>query len=291
MAQGVALQIATPLTDVNTTLSNLKQELVIISLAGIALAGIAGALVAARAIRPVAALADSVDHVAKTGDLSHRIPVKGHDEPAVLAQRFNEMMEGLEQARHAQDQLIADASHELRTPLTALRSNVELLASGAELDPEDRRKLIEDLTVQLDGVGALVGDLVLLARGERALTNPVPVQLDEITEDAVARARAWWPAATITITAAPTTVTGDPDALGRAIGNLIDNGVKHGGGTSRWSLPTGSCGYATTAPASRSTRTSRSSRAFGAAPTPGRARVQGSAWRSLSRSRSPTAAT
>ncbi len=230
VAQGVALQIAQPLTDVNTTLSNLEQELVIISLAGIALAGIVGALVAARGIRPVAALAESVDHVAKTGDLSHRIPVKGHDEPALLAQRFNEMMEGLEQARHAQDQLIADASHELRTPLTALRANVELLASGARLDPEDRKKLTEDLTVQLDGVGGLVGDLVLLARGERTLMNPVPVQLDEITEDAVARARAFWPNATIAITAAPTTVSGDPDALGRAIGNLIDNAVKHGGG-------------------------------------------------------------
>jgi two-component system sensor histidine kinase MprB len=230
VTQGIALQIAQPLTEVNTTLSNLRDELIIISLAGIALAGIAGALVAARSIRPVTALADSVNHVAKTGDLSHRIPVKGHDEPALLARRFNEMMEGLEQARHAQDQLIADASHELRTPLTALRANVELLASGAKLDPDDRKRLTEDLTVQLDGVGGLVGDLVLLARGERALVNPVPVQLDEITEDAVARARAWWPTATIAVTAEPTPVAGDPEALGRAIGNLIDNGVKHGGG-------------------------------------------------------------
>ncbi len=230
VAQGVALQIAQPLTDVDTTLANLQQELVIISLAGIALAAVAGTLIAARGVRPVTALAESVDHVARTGDLSHRIPVHGHDEPAILAQRFNEMMEGLEQARHAQDQLIADASHELRTPLTALRANVELLASGAELDPEDRKRLTEDLTVQLDGVGGLVGDLVLLARGERALVNPVPVQLDEVTEDAVARARAWWPNATIAITAEPTRVVGDPDALGRAVGNLIDNGVKHGGG-------------------------------------------------------------
>jgi len=230
VAQGVAMQIAQPLTAVDTTLSNLKNELIIICLAGIALAGIVGAIVAARGVRPVTALAEDVNHVAKTGDLSHRIPVHGHDEPALLAQRFNEMMEGLEQARHAQDQLIADASHELRTPLTALRANVELLASGAELDPEDRKRLTEDLTVQLDGVGGLVGDLVLLARGERSLVNPVPVQLDEITEDAVARARAFWPQATIAITAEPTTVNGDPDALGRAIGNLIDNGVKHGGG-------------------------------------------------------------
>jgi two-component system, OmpR family, sensor histidine kinase MprB len=230
VASGVALQVAQPLTQVNATLDNLRRELIIISLAGIAIAAIAGAVVAAGGLRPVRALAADVDHVARTGDLSHRIEVSGNDEPAMLARRFNEMLEGLEQARHAQDQLIADASHELRTPLTALRANVELLASGAELDPEDRRKLTEDLTVQLDGVGALVGDLVLLARGERALVNPVPVELDEVAEDAAARARAWWPDAEITVATEPTPVMGDPDALARAVSNLIDNGVKHGGG-------------------------------------------------------------
>jgi two-component system sensor histidine kinase MprB len=227
---GLALQVAQPLTAVNETLANLRQQLILIGLAGIALAAVSGAIVGARGVRPVTMLASSVDHVARTGDLSHRIPVTGNDEPARLARRFNEMLEGLEQARHAQDQLVADASHELRTPLTALRANVELLASGAQLDPEDRRRLTEDLTVQLDGVGALVGDLVLLARGERVLVNPVPVELDEVADDAVARARAWWPDAKIQITTQPSVVMGDPDALGRAVGNLIDNAIKHGGG-------------------------------------------------------------
>jgi len=230
IGQGLALQVAEPLTEVDETLANLRQQLILICLAGIALAAISGAIVGARGIRPVKMLATSVDHVARTGDLSHRIPVTGDDEPAQLAHRFNEMLEGLEQARHAQDQLVADASHELRTPLTALRANVELLASGAELDPEDRRRLTEDLTIQLDGVGALVGDLVLLARGERALVNPVAVELDEVADDAVARARAWWPEATIHIQTEPSVVMGDPDALGRAVGNLIDNAIKHGGG-------------------------------------------------------------
>jgi len=227
---GLALQVAEPLTQVDAALADLRQQLILIGLAGIALAALSGAIVGTRGIRPVTVLAASVDHVARTGDLAHRIPVSGDDEPARLARRFNEMLEGLEQARHAQDQLVADASHELRTPLTALRANVELLASGAELDPEDRRRLTEDLTVQLDGVGALVGDLVLLARGQRALAQPVPVQLDEVADDAVARARAWWPDATIQITTQPSNVIGDSDALGRAVGNLIDNGVKHGGG-------------------------------------------------------------
>ena len=175
----------------------------------------------------------------RTGDLSHRIPVNGDDEAAQLAARFNAMLHSLEQARSAQDQLVADASHELRTPLTALRANVELLASGAVLAPDDRRRLIDDLTVQLDEFGGLVGDLMLLARGERTLAHPVPVALDELTDDAVARARAWWPEAALTVTTTPTIVLGDPDALSRAVANLIDNAIKHGGGTAEISVHDG----------------------------------------------------
>ena len=228
--RGLALQVARPLSEVNATLDTLRTRLALISLAGIALAGVLGAAVAARGVRPVQALAGSVDHVARTGDLSHRIPVDGDDEPARLARRFNEMLASLDQARQAQDRLVADASHELRTPLTALRANVELLASGAPLDDLERGNLLEDLTVQLDGVGGLVGDLVELARGDRPVTSPVPVDLEELVHDAAARARAFWPNADIRVEGSCGEVMGDPDALARAVGNLIDNAVKYGEG-------------------------------------------------------------
>jgi len=227
--RGLAVQVARPLTEVSATLDTLRARLALISLAGIALAGVLGAVVAARGVRPVQALAGSVDHVARTGDLSHRIPVDGDDEPARLARRFNEMLASLDQARQAQDRLVADASHELRTPLTALRANVELLASGAPLDEIERGTLLDDLTVQLDGVSGLVGDLVELARGDRPVTAPVPVDFEELVHDAAARARAFWPNADIRVQGTSREVMGDPDALARAVGNLIDNAVKYGG--------------------------------------------------------------
>ena len=45
----------------------------------------------------------------------------------------------LDESVRAQRQLVADASHELRTPVTSLRTNVEVLLAGGELDDEDRR--------------------------------------------------------------------------------------------------------------------------------------------------------
>lgn len=154
------------------------------------------------------------------------------------------MLANLEQARRAQQQLVADASHELRTPLTSLRTNIEVLAMDAAataagnadadgaLDPADRRRLLDDLTVQLDEFSRLVGAVVELARGAQPVTATASVRLDEVVDAAVERARAFAGSdQTITVEADEVTVRGDPDRLDRAVANLLDNAVKHGGGT------------------------------------------------------------
>lgn len=65
--------------------------------------------------------------MARTEDLTVRIPVEGDDEIARLAASFNAMNASLASSRELQQQLIADAGHELRTPLTSMRTNIELL--------------------------------------------------------------------------------------------------------------------------------------------------------------------
>ena len=83
-------------------------------------------------LRPVDRLTDAVEHIARTEDLSVRIPVEGDDEIARLSRSFNSMTAALASSRELQQQLIADAGHELRTPLTSLRTNIELLARSEE---------------------------------------------------------------------------------------------------------------------------------------------------------------
>lgn len=228
VAPGYALQILRPLDEVDASLSRLRGRLVLVSGAGILLAAALGLLVAARGVRPVTRLTESVEHVARTQDLTHRIPVHGSDEPARLAQTFNEMLAALEVSRTAQEQLVADASHELRTPLAALRTNAELLASGVEIDEEERRRIAADVATQIDGFGRLVGDLVELTRGERPAPHPEPLRLDELVEDSVARARVNHPDVAFAVRAEPVEVTGDAAQLERAVANLLENAVRHG---------------------------------------------------------------
>jgi two-component system sensor histidine kinase MprB len=128
----------------------------------------------------------------------------------------------------AQRRLVADASHELRTPLTSLRTNVELLASGRELAPGERERLLADATGQLEELSTIVADLVELARGGEPVLVEQDVRLDDLVRDAIERAERDAPTARFSIETPnePVVVRGDPSLLGRAVANLLDNAVK-----------------------------------------------------------------
>ena len=225
----VSLQLARSLGDVEGRLHDLRNRLLMISVGALGLAALLGRFVARRSIQPVLSLTQSVERVTETQDLSHRIDVNGSDEPARLATAFNELLASLDTARRSQDQLIADASHELRTPLTALRANVELLASGAQIDPHERSQMASDLASQLDQFGELIGGLVELARGDKPPERFELLRLDDLASDSVARARALWPTATFTLSCSATSVNGDRDQLERAVRNLLDNAARYAG--------------------------------------------------------------
>jgi two-component system sensor histidine kinase MprB len=136
------------------------------------------------------------------------------------------MLGELDRSLAAQRQLVADASHELRTPLTSLRTNVEVLARGTELPPEERRAMLGDAVTQIEELTALVGDVVDLARGNRLDEPPQPVRLDELVDAEVERAARHTPSIRFETELEPSTVDASPSSLARAVANLLDNAAK-----------------------------------------------------------------
>ncbi|MGH3774444.1 MAG: histidine kinase dimerization/phospho-acceptor domain-containing protein [Pseudonocardiaceae bacterium] len=113
-------------------------------------------------------------------DLTRRIPVRGNDDIAALAEQFNAMMERLQAAFATQREFLDDASHELRTPITIIRGNLELLGD----DPAERAEDIRLCLDELDRMTRIVDDLLLLAKSERPdFVRPEPVELAELTSD------------------------------------------------------------------------------------------------------------
>ena len=226
LGNGLALQVARPLDEVDHTLHRIGLYLLFIGLGGIGLASGLGLLVGQAALRPVGRLTQVAEEVTETRNLSRRIGAGSgsRDELGRLASAFDEMLGALDSSVKAQRQLIADASHELRTPLSSLRTNVEVLAGGKELSTDERGRLLADVIGQVEELSMLVGDLVEL--DPDAPPELEEVRLDELVEDVVARARVRTPKVEYQTELEESVVEASRPQLERAVSNLLDNAAK-----------------------------------------------------------------
>ncbi|MGO9584158.1 MAG: sensor histidine kinase [Acidimicrobiales bacterium] len=226
--KGLALELVQPYGVLNSELKRLAAVLAAAATAGVVLALLLGAAVAGLVLRPVGRLTNAAEHLATTREFGTRIPVEGRDELSRLAVSLNTLLAALQSSQLAQRQLIADASHELRTPLTSLRTNVEILAGGVEIDSEARTQLVKDVIEQLDGLGRLVGDLIELARqeGTAELSQQTEVvALHEVVTEVLGDMRRDLHV-NIEESLAPVFVRGLRNDLARVVANLVGNATK-----------------------------------------------------------------
>jgi two-component system sensor histidine kinase MprB len=231
-SKGLLIRVARPLDDQSVILTTLAVLLIALTVGGGLVAAVSARLAARRVLRPVRVLTDAVEHVTATQDLTARIDLTGRDEIGRLGRSFATMMTALNASMHAQRQLVADASHELRTPLTSLTTNLELLADGKGLNDPEAPMLVRDAIGQARELRSLINNLVDLARYGEDTARTEDTRLDLVAETVIARATTWAAAPRFESALSPCMVHVDPDAIERAIGNLVDNAVK-------WSPPGG----------------------------------------------------
>jgi signal transduction histidine kinase len=191
------------------------------------------------ALRPVESLRRGAEEITGGGRAGRLpVPVAG-DEIHRLAVTLNVMLGRLDAARARQRAFVADAAHELRSPLTTMRTELEVAQRLA--DSTDWPALADDLLLDVHRLSRLVDDLLLLARSDDADTRPVSASELVDVGDLLAGLAERYPSVSVTVPEQPLTVTGDGDALGRAVANLLDNAVRHAA-TSVWlsAVPEGS---------------------------------------------------
>jgi two-component system OmpR family sensor kinase len=223
--------------------SSVDRLIVIELLAGAAVLVVAGVLTilalrsALGPLRHVAAVAERI----ASGDRRQRLlPRRRDTELGQMAASFDAMVDSLEeavaQATHseaAMRRFLADASHELRTPVAALQATAETLLREQPSRPR-RDQLEAELARGTQRLGRLVDDLLNLARlqaNEPLRTEPV--DLTQVSESVVSETRSRTPAHISVVYPGPAMVIGDPDALTRALRNLLDNAVRAGGDDGR----------------------------------------------------------
>lgn len=159
------LQTATDAASLAFGRRQLQASLGTAALALLAAAGLAW-WVARTLLAPVRQVAQATHRLAG-GDHGTRVPVRGHDEVAQLAQDFNRLAEALQRTEQMRRGYMADVSHELRTPLAVLRGELEAMEDGVRQPTPEAlsalktevlvlAKLVDDLhELALADVGAL----------------------------------------------------------------------------------------------------------------------------------------
>jgi two-component system osmolarity sensor histidine kinase EnvZ len=142
------------------------------------------------------------------------LPQRGAPEVRRLAQRFNAMLQRLQDSEQERATMLAGIAHDLKTPLTRLRLRLSLLGDGAASARAE---------ADLDDLERITGQFLLFAGGGGAET-PVRVPLAELLAELAAR----YDGQPVELDLAPVTATVQPIALGRAVANLIDNALSYG---------------------------------------------------------------
>jgi signal transduction histidine kinase len=190
---------------------------------------ILSAVVSARVVRPVRAVADAAQRIAR-GAHAARVPVRGTDELAQLAGAFNEMAASLERAEQIRRQLLADVAHELRNPLATVESYVEALSDGVLAADEENWGAIRAETTRLN---RLVNDLQEVSRAEaheldlhRAKVDP-----DELVQTAVRAATPAFQAKNVALESqiepGVSAIEVDRERMDEVLANLLANALRH----------------------------------------------------------------
>jgi signal transduction histidine kinase len=222
---------STPMSDVDGNVDVVRRQILIAGAIALALAVLAGWLVARALSQRVKRLEQAAEQVA-AGDFSRPIPVDSEDELGQLAIAFNDMQRQLAQLDRARKQFIATASHELRTPLFSLGGFVELL-EDEELDEETRRRFLGQVRQQVERLRKLSVDLLDLSRLEAGSLElrPEPVDLLELArsvssefEPVLAQRNAHLE---VRLGSRPVEALCDPVRVAQIMRILIDNALTH----------------------------------------------------------------
>ncbi len=225
-----------PLADVHDTLNRLVLIEVLVGIAALAAAVLAGYALVRVGLQPLTDIEQTAGSIA-AGDLSQRIADENPEtEVGRLGRSLNVMLGQIEESfaeREASErrlrQFVADASHELQTPLTSVRGYAELFRRGAADRPEDLATAMRRIEAEAERMGVLVDDLLLLARLDQGRPlDDAPVDLVQLVRDQAGDLRVVAPDHPVTVTAPDAVrVRGDEVRLRQVVTNLLTNARTH----------------------------------------------------------------
>ncbi len=184
--------------------------------------------------RPLRDLVRGTERIAR-GEFDEKIPVRAGDELGRLAEAFNRMSAALGDLEKMKAEFLAAASHGLRTPLACAKGHLSSLSAGRQGPlPMPSLRALERIEMELDRVSRFVDQLLDLGRlraGRLTLTRrgvPTAAFFTSVGRsfDALAEQRRIRYEIAVR-EPVPDRIEADPDRLGEALTNLLDNAFKY----------------------------------------------------------------
>ncbi len=231
---GQTIVVGQSLDDRDETLVGLVTSFAVGGPVAVLLASMLGYALATAGMRPVEAMRRRAELVS-LNDSHGRLPLPAaHDEVWRLGRTLNEMLDRLHRSFERERRFVADASHELRTPVAVVKAELDAALRAGDHHPEVRAALLAAVE-ECDHLAQLAEDLLVLARSGDGGLPVRPEDLDarsllEGVRDRFAD-RAGAAGRRIEVEAEPgLTMLVDPLRMRQALGNLVDNALRHGEG-------------------------------------------------------------
>lgn len=145
-----------------------------------------------------------------------------------------ELQRQLEEAENIRKEFVANVTHEFKTPLTSISGFLETLQSGAQEDPEIRRKFLDILSIETSRLTRLIEDLLIISEIENKRTHQIDETFD-VKDTLIQIIAAMKPISEtlgieIELEAEDGIyLTGSEDRFTQMLVNLIENAVKYSG--------------------------------------------------------------
>lgn len=235
MSQGDDMMYAfSPIIELDARLRMLRDLLIVSALIATMLGAGLGVWASRRVLSPLHRVSGTAARIA-SGDLGLRLTRTHDPDLDTTVDAFNTMVDSLQTRIERERRFVGDISHELRTPMTTLMTSVEVMNRHRdELSPRSRRAF-GFLTAELEHLRHLLDDMLELARVEAGVHrgDTESLSVGELMTHTLS-GRKYAPE--LLSISADAIVSGRKLELERAVGNLLDNADRHGGGVSAVSV-------------------------------------------------------
>ena len=234
-AGALIVVVGQSLRDRDEALRDVRNSFAIGGPTAVLVASLMGYWLARLGLRPVEEMRLAAADISarRTGQ---RLPLPlAQDEVRRLGQTLNDMLGRLERSFERERSFVSDASHELRTPVAVAKTELEGALRSGDFGP-DVGDAIRVAIEECDSLAQLAEDLLVVARFDESgldlVLEPVRVRtiLDGVRDRFVDRATSRGRKIRVVVDGDPVAI-GDRSRLRQALGNLVDNALRHGAGT------------------------------------------------------------